>query len=177
VITYRILVENELDRIREIDRTERVRIGYRIEAGKLVREVVSWDVPNWSDGTPEHSHERIITAVNATLAAGGTAFGAFDGKRLVGLSTYRPWLTETTAQLGQLHVSRSHRRRGIASALLDAVIDLAVRDGARALYVSATPSESAIGFYLAHGFALADKPHPRLYALEPEDIHLIRLLP
>jgi len=177
VISYRPLVADELHRIHEIDRTETVRVGYRVEDGELVRETVHWDVPNWSDETPEHNHERIIVGVGATLAAGGTAFGAFDGDRLVGLAAYRPRLTEIMAQLAQLHVSHSYRRCGIASCLLDAVIDLAVRDGARALYVSATPSGSAVGFYLAHGFALAERPHPELYALEPEDIHLIRALP
>lgn len=177
VLILRELSEGELERIREIDRRETVRVGYRVEDGELIAEPVHWDVPNWSEEFPAHSHERIIASVGATLATGGTAFGAFDGSRLVGLATYRPRLTETMALLAQLHVSQYYRRRGIASALLDAVIDLAVRDGAQALYVSATPSGSAIGFYLAHGFALAQRPHPELYELEPEDIHLIRPLP
>ena len=177
MIGYRAVAEDELARIREIDRTETVRVGYRVEEGQMVREEVHWAVPNWSDEFPAHSHERIIVDVSATLADGGIAFGAFDGDRLVGLATYRPRLTQTMAQLGQLHVSHGYRRRGIGSALLGTVVDRAVRDGAQALYVSATPSGSAVGFYLAHGFALAKRPHPELYDLEPEDIHLIRPLP
>jgi len=41
------------------------------------------------------------------------------------------------------------------------------------MYVSATPTGSAVGFYLSRGCELADPPHAELFALEPEDIHLV----
>jgi hypothetical protein len=41
------------------------------------------------------------------------------------------------------------------------------------MYVSATPSESAVGFYLKHGFRLAIEPIPELFEEEPEDIHML----
>ena len=44
------------------------------------------------------------------------------------------------------------------------------------MYVSATPSGSAVGSYLKHGFEPTPYPHPELFALEPEDIHMIREL-
>ena len=40
------------------------------------------------------------------------------------------------------------------------------------LYVSATPSENTILFYLSFGCKLASEVDPELFALEPEDIHL-----
>ena len=55
-------------------------------------------------------------------------------------------------------------------------LTLVKAQGADQLYVSATPSESAIDFYLSQGFALAKQVHKDLYALEPEDIHLLRQL-
>jgi ribosomal protein S18 acetylase RimI-like enzyme len=57
-----------------------------------------------------------------------------------------------------------------------ATLRLAKENGAGQLYVSATPSESAISFYSSQGFVLAKQVHKELYALEPEDIHLIRKL-
>ena len=48
--------------------------------------------------------------------------------------------------------------------------------GADQLYVSAVPSESAVGFYRSQGFRLADEVHPDLYELEPDDIHMIKEL-
>jgi hypothetical protein len=41
------------------------------------------------------------------------------------------------------------------------------------LYVSATPSESALGFYRSLGARLADPVDPDLFAREPEDVHLV----
>ena len=44
--------------------------------------------------------------------------------------------------------------------------------GARRLYVSATPSENTVGFYLRRGCRLAAEIDEALFALEPEDNHL-----
>jgi N-acetylglutamate synthase-like GNAT family acetyltransferase len=44
--------------------------------------------------------------------------------------------------------------------------------GAKRLYISATPSENTVNFYLRLGCAVAGEPDPELLELEPEDIHL-----
>ncbi|MBZ4256958.1 hypothetical protein LAN29_25625, partial [Mycobacterium tuberculosis] len=41
------------------------------------------------------------------------------------------------------------------------------------LYISSIPNKNTVDFYLAQGCRLADKPDPALFALEPEDIHLV----
>jgi len=51
--------------------------------------------------------------------------------------------------------------------------EIAREAGSRRMYVSSTPSSSAVGFYIAQGFKLAEEVDAELYALEPEDIHLI----
>jgi len=78
------------------------------------------------------------------------------------------------ALLAFLHISRPHRRRGVGTALWAEVERTAVEADAKAIYVSAMPSESAVGFYLSRGCVLAAPPHPALHAKEPEDIHLAR---
>ncbi|HVH04817.1 MAG TPA: GNAT family N-acetyltransferase, partial [Myxococcota bacterium] len=75
-------------------------------------------------------------------------------------------------QLKFLHVSRPHRRSGLGRALFDRAAARARELGARRLYVSATPSENTIGFYLRRGCRVADEVDAKLFALEPEDIHL-----
>jgi ribosomal protein S18 acetylase RimI-like enzyme len=77
------------------------------------------------------------------------------------------------ANLSVLYVSRNYRRKGIASILAGEVARLARADGARRLYVSATPSGAAVGFYRSHGFEPTDEPNEALFALEPDDIHMI----
>jgi hypothetical protein len=45
--------------------------------------------------------------------------------------------------------------------------------GSKRIYVSAVPSESAVGFYKSFGFDLVAEPLSELYELEPDDIHMI----
>ena len=56
------------------------------------------------------------------------------------------------------------------------LIQQAIADGHKRLYVSATESKSAVGFYLSQGFVPTQDAHPDLYALEPDDIHMIKIL-
>jgi hypothetical protein len=47
----------------------------------------------------------------------------------------------------------------------------AIRRGAKSIYVSATPSEHTVDFYLRAGCRVTLEPDPALLELEPEDIH------
>ena len=176
VIEVRGLSVDELDKIRDIDRTEEIRVGYRQEGAELIEMSVDWDTPGWFEGDGEHSFGEMIRGAERQMELGGTAIGALDGERLVGIAAYRPRLTETMGQLDLLHVCSGHRRRGVASLLFSEVLALAQSDGATALYVSATPTQSAVGFYLRKGFVPTDAPHPGLLAEEPEDIHMVLAL-
>lgn len=84
-----------------------------------------------------------------------------------------PTFEDGTAWFAFLHVSRAHRRRGVAATLWAAGSEIAADAGAASMYVSATPSGSAVGFYTSRGCRLAEPPHPALFAKEPDDIHLI----
>jgi hypothetical protein len=44
------------------------------------------------------------------------------------------------------------------------------------LYVSATPTRGTVDFYVSQGFTPLATPDERLFALEPEDIHMERVL-
>jgi hypothetical protein len=41
------------------------------------------------------------------------------------------------------------------------------------LYISATPSQNTVDFYLKRGCQVTGDPDPELWELEPEDIHLV----
>jgi len=165
-----------LVRIREIDRSEHVTTGYVVEDGRLRAQAVDWRVPRWPAEGDGFSVEAIVSGLQPILEDGGVLLGAFDGPLLVGFAVLRYRLAERMAELASLFVSRAYRRRGIASRLTARVAQLARADGADELYVSATPSESAVGFYLSQGFRLAEEVNEELYALEPEDVHMIKTL-
>ncbi len=63
-------------------------------------------------------------------------------------------------QLKFLHVSRSYRGRGIGKSLFAQSAHRARELGARQLYISATPSERTIDFYLRCGCTLAGHIDP-----------------
>lgn len=177
MITIRQMNASELDRIGEIDRSEHVTREYSYRDGSLEERVVDLAVSTWSpSGDHEHTVPSRIEAWQTLLDQGGTLVGAFDTGTLAGVAIYRPQLTPGVANLAVLHVSRSHRRTGVASRLTDEVVRLARADGAHRLYVSATPSDSAVGFYRSYGFEPTDEPNETLFALEPDDIHMILAL-
>lgn len=168
MITLRALASHECDRAREIDVTETGDIVYVWRDGTLVEAQERWQRAPWS---PQRC-EEIAADWRAALDQGGIVLGAFDSDNLVAEAVLVPRLTATTAQLQYLHVSRAYRRQGIACQLVTEISRLAREKGAHQLYVSATPSRSAVGFYRSVGFTPTSTPHPGLFALEPEDIHM-----
>jgi GNAT superfamily N-acetyltransferase len=164
----RTLTVDELERVVEIDVSEDGALVYRMAEGELESTPEEWHRPP----RPLERWRPLIDRWAEMLRAGGTAVGATEGERLVGIAVHRPRLTPDTSELAGLFVSRERRRSGIARDLVREVINLARAGGATRLYVSATPSASAVGFYLAMGFEPAAEPHPELLALEPEDIHM-----
>jgi GNAT superfamily N-acetyltransferase len=110
---------------------------------------------------------------------GGTFLGVFDANALIGmgvLESERVGRARDQMQLAYLYVSRAYRGRGVGTKLFEAVLPFAREAGASALYVSATPTENTVDFYLNRGCILAPELDPRLLAAEPDDIHLLYLL-
>lgn len=176
MIAIRRMQNSEIERIAEIDRSEHITKNYINEDGSLVPKDVDLHVPTWStDGQHEHSVRTRIEEWREFLDF-GVMFGAFDDEALVGFVIYRPNLSQDTAQLAALYVSRSYRSRGIGALLTDKVIELARADGAKKLYVSATPTAPTVHFYMGQGFDLTQEVNQRLFELEPYDIHMIKIL-
>jgi len=174
-VEVRVLGMGDLGVLAAIDRSEHVDAQYGVEDGRLVeRPVAMADIPPWDPvGDGPHSVAAKVAFCRHCLAAGAELLAAFEGAELLGVAVVDGRLDRGLAWLAFLHVSRPHRRRGVASLLWDAAVDIAAAAGARSIYVSATPTDSAVGFYLAHGCRLADPVHPRLFAEEPDDIHLV----
>ena len=172
MVSTRQMSPEELTGVEEIDVSESGHLVYHYREGKIETQRQEWhrghrDAAVWGN---------YIQQWKAVLERGGVALGAFDGTRLVGIAVLEYHVTERMAHLVALFVSKDYRRQGIASQLTQEIMRLAKAHGASQIYVSATPSESAIGFYLSQRFVLAQQVHKDLYALEPEDLHLIRQL-
>jgi hypothetical protein len=174
-IHCRWMEPQEVSSVAEIDRSERIRTGYTCSGDELQQMVVNWDSPPWAwEGDGDHTVAAQVRFCSDHLKINGRMYGAFDGQKLVGIGIIQPQVAEGTAQLAYLHVSNGYRQTGIGGRITAALIREAKRCGARTMYVSATPSGSAVGFYLSHGFEPTDEPIPELFAKEPDDIHMVK---
>jgi GNAT superfamily N-acetyltransferase len=170
-------VAADLERIGEIDRTERIETLYVQRGNRLEERVGDWSAPPWfSDREGEHSVAYQRTECERHLAAGGIGVGAFAGERLVGIGIVRPHLHPGIAQLAYLYVSNGYRASGIGGHLSDELERSAREQGDTRMVVSATPSLNTVRFYLGRGFEPMSEPLPELHALEPEDVHMQKLL-
>lgn len=173
--TIREMAVSELDRIAEIDRSERITQQYKSRGGALELIDVDIHAPRW--GEPgEHTVQHLVDSWKPLLDAGGVLLGAFDGDRLVGFAIYQSASPQGPANFAVLHVSRDYRRTGVGGALTEEVVRLARSEGAQRLYVSATPTRATVDFYVKQGFRPLATPDERLFALEPDDIHMERML-
>jgi GNAT superfamily N-acetyltransferase len=169
-ISVQSLTVDRLADVYAIDMREHGDILYRVVDGQLQADVKEWSRP---PRTPQAWH-RYVEEWAQILRDGGVAWGAYDAAhRMVGIIVLRHHLTDEMDQLAALFVSRDHRRTGIARLLVQELLMTTRAAGARRLYVSATPSRSAIGFYRSQGFVLVDNVNPELFAREPEDIHMV----
>ena len=177
VTHIRQLPHSDISRLVEIDRSEHVTLEYVYKDRSLHARKIDCHVPNWSrDPSQAHSIHRLIRQFTPVLEEGGALLGAFVEDKLVGLAILRYDLEPGMSQLALLHVSDGYRRQGIGAELTEEMIRMAKERGSTMMYVSATPSESAVGFYLSQGFELAAKVNEELYALEPDDIHMTKVI-
>jgi GNAT superfamily N-acetyltransferase len=176
-ITYRRLVASELERIGEIDRTERIDTLYVQDGERLDRRSGDFSAPAWFiEGEGGHSVAHQRAECERHLAAGGIALGAFANRQLVGIGIVRPHIRTRIAQFAFLYVSAGHRAQGVGRHLSEALERLAREAGDTTMVVSATPSLNTVRFYLQRGFEPMVEPLPELYELEPEDVHLHKCL-
>jgi predicted N-acetyltransferase YhbS len=171
----RALRRNEIEKVRNISRNEVVEQVYYFVDGKLILRDEFYDVKGWNVS----ELDRCIVHLYDIYDRNGTLFGAFVKDRLVGVSVLDSEFIGKGKDQLQLYfhqVDSSCRHRGVGGRLFRNVVVKAKELGAKSLYVSATPSKNTIDFYLHMGCRLASEVNPKLYDLEPKDIHLEFLL-
>jgi predicted N-acetyltransferase YhbS len=171
MITGRVLERPEIQLIWTIDRSEEIHNIYVLEEGALVLKPAYFLARGWPPGEAEKYTPVLLDC----FERGGWFYGFFDGSQLVAIAVVETAMigkNRDLLQLKELHVSQGYRGRGLGKKLFDLSKEIARQRGARGLYISATPSEHTIQFYLRQGCALSAQPDPDLFAFEPEDIHL-----
>jgi len=117
-----------------------------------------------------------VHALEHYVDSGGIAVGAFAGGRLVGVGVVVPHVRPGVAQLAYLHVSAPSRGTGVGRRLSEHRDQIACVRGDSDMVVSATPSENTVRFYRGRGFQPMAEPLAELLELEPEDVHMCKVL-
>ena len=171
MIRERELRRLEIAQVWNIDRREVIDRLYSLENGTLVLRPHHIDVPGW----PPEETEKYTPILLDCFDRGGWFYGAFDEGALIGAAVLESKFIgkrKDQLQLKFLHVSRAYRNNGLGAKLFESARSTARARGAKRLYISATPSENTVNFYVKLGCTLAVAPDPELVELEPEDIHL-----
>lgn len=167
----RELERQEVEQIWTIDRSEVIDSVYYLEDGQLVLKPEHYDMRGWLPGEPEKYTPILLDCFDR----GGTFYGAFEGSDLVGVVALESRFigsAQDQLQLKILEVSKPYRKKGVGRELFERAVKRARELNAKRLYISATPSENTIDFYLHLGCVITGEIDPELYELEPEDIHL-----
>jgi ribosomal protein S18 acetylase RimI-like enzyme len=170
-VDLRELGLTELGRIREIDRSEHADAVYVVDDGGLRRVVRMLELPTWTEAELAETMQRL----SGSVAAGGVFLGVLDGTALVAAAMLGGELLAgepERLELVFLHVSRTHRRRGLARQLFGEVCRRARAAGAEQLYISSSDVEPAVRFYLGQGCQLAERVDPGLVERWPTDVQL-----
>jgi N-acetylglutamate synthase-like GNAT family acetyltransferase len=167
----RTLRRKEIEKVRDIDRTELIEQVYYLVDGTLVLRDEFYDMKGWNAS----ELDRCIAHLFYIYDRNGTLFGAFVEERLIGISALESEFIGKDKDQLQLYfhqVDSNYRHSGVGGRLFRNAVMKAKELGAKRVYVSATPSKNTIGFYLHMGCSLASEVNPELFELEPQDIHL-----
>jgi len=111
-IDYRRLAEDELDLVRQIDRTEHIDALYTQHGTRLELRSGDFSASPWRlDGAGEHSVGAQVAAVREYVESGAVALGALDTDRLVRVALVKPNVRPGMAPLGTDKLTASDEQR------------------------------------------------------------------
>jgi len=170
-LTEKLLDRSQIPLVWSIDRAEVIEGVYYLVDGALELRTEHCDMLGWPPGEPEIYTPLLLECFDR----GGWFYGLFDGSELAGVVVLEGrWIgsRQDTLQLKFLQIGRDYRGQGLGRRLFERACAEARHRGAKRLYISATPSENTVHFYMRLGCTLASEVDSDLFALEPEDIHL-----
>jgi len=171
MIKGRQLSRDDIRAVWTIDRSEIIDAVYYLIDGTLVLKLEHYDMRGW----PAGEADKYTPILEACYDDGGWFYGLFDGDKLVGAAVLGSRFVGTgnaRLQLRFLHIAKPYRGKGLGKHLFCLARDEARGRGAMYMYVSATPAERTVKFYLGLGCTVTREPDPELFAFEPDDIHL-----
>ncbi|MGN0805247.1 MAG: GNAT family N-acetyltransferase [Candidatus Coproplasma sp.] len=135
-------------------------------------EYVLVDLPYIEDWSLEEKRQVALIISNAEHIT----YIALDGVNIVGFIGLKKELYDEYMVLDYMHVSSEYRGQGIGRTLFNLGKEEAKKSGAKAVYISACPSEETVAFYKSIGSELTDNPIKELAEKEPYDLQMVCLI-
>lgn len=173
-MVLRTLQNSEIDLIwQHISRRELITQMYIQNHQHLELVDCFFDVQHWDSYHLENDPPKLKQLYEQSALF----IGAFDAsEKLVGVSVVSNQIISDYPHAKLLHyfyVDADQQGKGIGAKLMQAAKESAKQLGAKQLYISATPSQRTVDFYIKHGAQPLSAPDQQLWQLEPEDIHLL----
>ncbi|MEW8993214.1 GNAT family N-acetyltransferase [Clostridium sp.] len=161
--------------LKSFDRYEKIYRAWRLrEDGSEYLKDIYYE-ENWDS----NDLLSICNELKSTLEKGGSVFATFDESKLVGFASLENEFfgsKKQYIQLSNLHITNSHRHKGIGKTLFKMCINKARELEASKVYISASSCENAQTFYRGMGCVLTKEVNKDLYDLEPFDCHMEYIL-
>ncbi len=164
-----------LELLNDFDRHEKIYRAWRLrdDGSEYLKDIYYEE--NWDN----NELLCICNELKSTFEKGGSVFAAFDESKLVGFASLENEFfgsKKQYIQLSNLHITNSHRHKGIGKTLFNMCIDKARELKASKVYISASSCENAQTFYRCMGCILTKEVNKKLYNLEPFDYHMEYIL-
>ncbi|MCU4580424.1 GNAT family N-acetyltransferase [Acinetobacter gyllenbergii] len=174
---FKILQFSEIDLIwQQISRRELITQMYVQQGLDLKLIDCFYDEQNWDT----YHLENDPALLKQLHQQGALCVGGFDSdNQLIAIQVVsNQYIADyPDAKLLQyFYVDADHQGLGIGTQLMLSALNSARQLNAKQLYISATPSQRTVDFYLKQGAQLIAQPDQKLFEREPEDIHLLYTL-
>ncbi|MBS4535729.1 GNAT family N-acetyltransferase [Clostridium sp. D2Q-14] len=171
-VIYKELIKNEIELslFSNFNRYQEVKKCWRKENEEWVLKDIMF-IEKW--GSEEYKY--LVECLKNTIETGGTVYGAFENKKLVGFASLEKQFfgsKKEYLQLSSIHTSYDKRGKGIGKKLFALVCEKAKEMSAKKLYISAHSSQETQSFYKSMGCVEAVEYNESLVDKEPYDCQL-----
>lgn len=151
-IKYRILKQNELNALAEINLEEKIVQEYYVENEQLKLKEQDYKITCWNS----IELVNLIKKLYLDYQNEGMVYGAFVNGDLIGMISLNtvPNNNEKVMLVEHIYISKEYRDQGVGRKLFDLVIEEVKKNNKTKIYIISNPNKSSVDFYLSLGATL-----------------------
>lgn len=154
-IKYRILKQNELNALAEINLEEKIIQEYYVENEQLKLKEQDYKIKCWNS----IELVNLIKKLYLDYQNEGMVYGAFVNGDLIGMISLNTVQNnnEKVMLVEHIYISKEYRDQGVGRKLFDLVIEEVKKKNETKIYITSNPNKNNVDFYLSLGATLNNK--------------------